>query len=176
MKKLIFDVFYDEKKGTAKAAALEFNSLLDKTPLAEYVDVSPIASEYIPRKFYKRELPAIMSLLEHQVGIDKLRTEYDTLIVDGLYKLGEKYPGLGEHLKDCLKNTYGIDIEVIGIAKTHFEGCESVSDKVFRGKTATRPLWVNGSSNKNYHSLVENMAGTYRIPTLIKLVDSLCRK
>jgi deoxyinosine 3'endonuclease (endonuclease V) len=175
MKKLIFDVFYDEEKGTAKAAAVEFNAFIDEQASAEYTDVSKIASEYIPGQFYKRELPAIMSLLEHQIGIEKLRKEYDVLIVDGLYKLGENHPGLGEHLKNCLQNTYGIDIEVIGIAKTHFEGCENVADEVFRGETATRPLWVNGSSNKNYKLLVENMNGKYRVPTLVKLVDSLCR-
>ena len=98
------------------------------------------------------------------------------MIVDGLYKLGENHPGLGEHLKNYLQNTYGLDIEVIGIAKTHFEGCENVADEVFRGETATRPLWVNGSSNKNYKLLVENMNGKYRVPTLVKLVDSLCRE
>lgn len=176
MKKLIFDVFYDEEKGTAKAAAVEFNAFIDEQASAKYTDISKIASEYIPGQFYKRELPAIMSLLEHQIGIEKLRNEYDVLIVDGLYKLGENHPGLGEHLKNCLQKTYGIDIEVIGIAKTHFEGCEKVADEVFRGETATRPLWVNGSSDKNYKLLVENMNGKYRVPTLVKLVDGLCRE
>ena len=35
----------------------------------------------------------------------EFRKEYDVLIVDGLYKLGENHPGLGEHLKNCLQNT-----------------------------------------------------------------------
>ena len=174
MKKLIFDVTYHDDTSTAKTVALEFDNFTDKIENKFYIDESPIASEYIPGEFYKRELPAIMSLIENQIGLDKLKTDYDVIVVDGLYMLCKDHLGLGARLKNHLMDL-GIDIEVIGIAKTYFHDCEQVAGFVYRGKDATKPLYVNGSSQRDYVSIVENMSGEYRIPYLIKQVDKLCR-
>ena len=115
-----------------------------------------------------------MSLIENQIGLDKLKTDYDAIVVDGLYMLCKDHLGLGARLKNHLMDL-GIDIEVIGIAKTYFHDCEQVAGFVYRGKDATKPLYVNGSSQRDYVSIVENMSGEYRIPYLIKQVDKLCR-
>lgn len=174
MKKLIFDVTYHEDTNIAKTAALEFNEFNDSVETRSYIDESTIASEYIPGEFYKRELPAIMSLIENKIGLETLKTEYDTIIVDGLYMLGKDHLGLGARLKNHLMEL-GIDIEVIGIAKTYFHDCEQVAGLVYRGKDAIKPLYVNGSSEKDYVNIVKNMSGDFRIPYLIKQVDKLCR-
>lgn len=171
--KLIFDVYYDEDSSTATTAAVAFNSFTDSVESGSYIDVSPIMSEYIPGEFYKRELPAILSLIRNRIGLDVLERRYDTIVVDGLYMLSDTHKGLGARLKDYLLGV-GIDIEVVGIAKTHFNGCERIAQSVYRG-LSKRPLFVNGSGTSDYAKLVESMAGTSRIPYLVKKVDKLCR-
>lgn len=172
--KLILDVMYDEAKGLARTAAVEFQEFTDSHETAVHVAESPIASEYIPGEFFKRELPAIMAALQ-QIGLDRVKGECDAIVVDGLYMLGVGHPGLGARLKQHLSETYGIDVEVIGIAKTHFNGCESVAKAVQRGKDAVKPLYVNGSGDRDYAALVKSMAGDYRLPYLVKRVDTICR-
>lgn len=174
MKKLIFDVKYDDEKGVAKVAALEFENFTDKVETNYYTQDCKIYSDYIPGEFYKRELPDIMLLIHNKIGICKLRAEYDAIIVDGLYMLGKDHPGLGAKLKEML-NSYDVDIEVIGIAKSYYKDCEQVAGLVYRGKEATKPLYVNGSLQKDYVEIVKNMAGDYRLPYLVKQVDKLSR-
>lgn len=174
MKKLIFDVMYHEDTNKAVTAALEFNEISDKVETKTYTDISDIASEYIPGEFYKRELPAIMSLLKNVIGFEVLAQEYDLIIVDGLYQLAPDHLGLGARLHEALKEI-GVDIEIIGIAKTYYKDCDIVAGKVFRGN-AKKPLYVNGSlQNKNYVQIVEQMSGEYRLPYLVKRVDTVCR-
>ena len=176
MKKLVFDIAYDEKENIAKAAAVEFTNFSDDIADNIYTYISPIQSEYIPGQFYKRELPAIVALIENEIGLDKLKNEYDLIMVDGLYQLGPDHPGLGAKLKEYLMNEHNIDIEVVGVAKTYFHDCEKVAELVNRGKKAIKPLYVNGSDvHKSYDSMIKNMHGNNRLPTLIKLVDSICR-
>lgn len=176
MKKLVFDIAYDEKENIAKAAAVEFTNFSDDIADNIYTYISPIQSEYIPGQFYKRELPAIVALIENEIGWDKLKNEYDLIMVDGLYQLGPDHPGLGAKLKEYLMNEHNIDIEVVGVAKTYFHDCEKVAELVNRGKKAIKPLYVNGSNaHKSYDSMIKNMHGNNRLPTLIKLVDSICR-
>jgi len=174
MKKLIFDVFYNEETKVAKAAALEFNEFTDVVESNSYIDKSIITSEYIPGEFYKREMPAIMSLINNVITPEKLKAEYDTIVIDGLYMLSRDHMGLGARLRQHLLDI-GIDIEVIGIAKTHFHGCEEISTLVYRGLDSRKPLYVNGSAQRDYEKLVKSMYGDFRIPRLVKQVDKLCR-
>ena len=176
MKKLVFDIAYNEKENTAKTAAVEFNDFSDDVASKTYIHISPIQSEYIPGQFYKRELPAIVALIENKIGWEKLKSEYDLIMVDGLYQLGPDHPGLGAKLKEYLLEKQNIDIEVIGVAKTYFHDCEKVAELVYRGQDAVKPLYVNGSiPKKAYADVIKNMAGRFKLPTLIKLVDSICR-
>ncbi len=96
----------------------------------------------------------------------------DVVIVDGYVWLGNRNkPGLGAHLYQAL----GERTPVVGIAKTKFKGADSASE-VIRGKS-TRPLFITaaGLSPECAAEHVRAMHGRYRIPTLLKRVDSLCR-
>jgi deoxyinosine 3'endonuclease (endonuclease V) len=53
MKKLIFDVKYDDEKGLAKVAALEFENFTEKVETNYYTQDCNVYSEYIPGEFYK---------------------------------------------------------------------------------------------------------------------------
>ena len=96
----------------------------------------------------------------------------DVVIVDGYVWLGDgTKPGLGAHLYQAL----GERTPVVGIAKTKFKGADSASE-VIRGKS-TRPLFITaaGMSLEVAAEHVRWMHGRYRMPTLLKRVDSLCR-
>lgn len=129
--------------------------------------------DYIPGEFYKRELPGILSLLQ-QINLE----EYDTIILDSFLVLieeGEIKPGLGAHLLENLEENSKITL--IGVAKSQFGSNQEISVPVLRGK-ATNPLWVQGIgiSNEDAAELIKNMAGKYRIPTLLKILDKETKK
>jgi deoxyribonuclease V len=65
---------------------------------------------------------------------------------------------------------------VIGVAKTAFKASKSESE-VFRGESE-KPLYVTaiGIKDQVAKSHISSMHGKYRIPTLLKLADSECRK
>jgi deoxyribonuclease V len=94
------------------------------------------------------------------------------VIVDGFVWLGdESRPGLGAHLFEALSSRSA----VIGVAKTCFRGAGPMRE-VFRGGSE-RPLLVSavGLGLDEAAARVEQMHGAYRIPTLLKAVDRLCR-
>jgi deoxyribonuclease V len=96
----------------------------------------------------------------------------DVVIVDGYVWLGgEDKPALGAHLYQAL----GERTAVVGIAKTKFKGADAGCE-VIRGRSA-RPLFITaaGMSPEWAAQHVRSMHGPYRIPTLIKRADDLCR-
>lgn len=121
---------------------------------------------YEPGSFYKRELPCILALLS-EVNIN-----LDVIIVDGYVMLGkDNTPGLGMHLYNSLNGA----IPVIGVAKKEFIGTPNAC-QLQRGKSQ-KPLYITSvgielSLAKFY---IASMHGKYRIPTLLKKVDQLCR-
>lgn len=132
--------------------------------------VSPI-QEYIPGKFYLRELPCIVQLLEEHVLVEG-RSAPSVLIVDGFVFLdGNGKPGLGKHLYDALDGR----IPIIGVAKKSFKGC-SPEAELLRGESA-KPLFITavGIPLREAKENILRMHGDYRFPTLLKLVDRLCR-
>jgi deoxyinosine 3'endonuclease (endonuclease V) len=158
------DVDYQTDK--AQAACLLFENWTDAQAFKTYTTVvSPIA-EYIPGEFYKRELPCLLAVLN-------LITEpLELIVIDGYVWLdGENKKGLGGRLYDALDGK----IPVAGVAKTNFKGAYE-TEQVFRGESKN-PLFVSaiGTDYKKIARQVEQMAGEYRIPTLLKQVDSLCR-
>ena len=163
----IFDVDY-RADGTAVAACVMVKDWIDAAPAGEYtVRVSEVA-EYQPGQFYKREMPCLLAL------IDTLPEPPTTCVVDGYVWLGdETTPGLGGHLYTAL----GDATPVVGVAKTRFTGAEPVAE-VMHGETATtRPLYVSavGIPLADAAKHVQSMHGAFRLPTLIKRVDTLCR-
>lgn len=157
-----FDVHYS-KDGWASAAAVLFCDYKDAAPSSSYTRILPDIAAYVPGKFYKRELPCILKLLEH---IDQ---EIHEIIVDGYVWLGTQ-PGLGQHLYQSLGDNMG----VIGVAKTKFVG--SSGAEVVRGKSL-RPLYITaaGLDQAAAAQKILNMHGAYRIPELLKQVDLIAR-
>jgi deoxyribonuclease V len=156
------DVHYKED-GSAIAGAVVFGDYSDSEAYQTYTCYIPRTAPYVPGQFYKRELPSILAVLE------MIKEDIDTVIIDGYVDLGEK-PGLGRHLWKALK----CEKIIIGVAKKYFRGSDAV--KVIRG-TSRNPLYITsaGIEPSMAATLLEDMHGKNRMPTLLKLADSLCR-
>jgi deoxyribonuclease V len=157
------DVDYREKH--AIAACLVFKNWTDETPVNEHgVRIEPIA-EYVSGEFYRRELPCILAVLK------AVKDPLELIVIDGYVWLEDQTrKGLGAHLYDALNK----QIPVIGVAKTRFQS--ALAAEVLRGKSAT-PLFVTalGIDRDAAAAHVRSMHGAFRIPTLLKRVDFLCR-
>jgi deoxyribonuclease V len=161
--KLCVDVQYSEDSATV--AGVLFRNWDDSIPVDEVTICTGVPSGYEPGGFYKRELPCIMELLSH------LPQQPELIVIDGYVWLGPSRPGLGHHLFVAL----GGATAVVGIAKNRFVGLEEVSE-VLRGGSK-RPLFVTteGIDRDDVAGRIAAMQGAYRIPTLIKRADQLCR-
>jgi len=81
-------------------------------------------------------------------------------------------PGLGAHLYEALGKT----VPVVGVAKTQFLSA-SVAVTVTRGNSR-RPLYVSAACMdlETAARNIQSMHGPFRVPTLLKKVDQLCRR
>jgi deoxyribonuclease V len=150
----------------AYASGLTFERWVDANALEERVVQVSNVQAYEPGQFFRRELPCLLAIL-------KVLPPVDVVIVDGYVWLGgANKPGLGAHLYQAL----GERTFVVGIAKTKFKGANSACE-VVRGRS-TRPLFITaaGMSPEYAAEHVRSMHGPYRIPTLLKRADVLCRK
>ena len=121
---------------------------------------------YETGSFYKRELPCLLEALK---GLDDI----ECVVVDGYVWLGEKSRGgLGMHLYHAL----GKSVPIIGVAKTPFAGTPKKCE-ILRGKSL-KPLFITSVNMEleEAKSYIVRMDGKYRIPTLLKEVDGLCRR
>jgi deoxyribonuclease V len=162
--KLAVDVYYE--KTTAVVAGIGFVHWTDKEPETSHVSTIEQTGGYIPGQFYQRELPCILRLLdEHQLSPTHI-------IIDGyVYLDGHSRPGLGKHLYDALSGK----VKIIGVAKNPFKGI-SAEYTLHRG-ASVKPLYITcaGMMLAEAKSCIAAMHGPYRIPTLLKTVDQLCR-
>jgi len=138
------------------------------SPLASYSNSHRIESiePYQAGSFYKRELPCLLVALE---GLDDI----ECVVVDGYVWLGdESHAGLGMHLYNALDKT----IPIIGVAKSKFGGTP-VECELLRG-VSTKPLFITsiGIGLDEAKEAIVSMSGKYRLPMLLKEVDSLCRE
>ncbi len=158
------DVDYHDDAG--RCACLTFDAYTDEQPLGRYVIEVAAVADYQPGQFYLRELPAILAIL------GELPIRPRAIIVDGYVWLGPgtSRPGLGAHLYRALAG----EVPVIGVAKSRFSGAPAES--LLRG-SSKRPLFVTsaGIPQKQAAAAIRGMHGTYRLPTLLKQVDRLCR-
>lgn len=158
------DVHYAE--GGATAAAVSFSSWNAMAPQNCYSTFVEEVLPYEPGKFYLRELPCVIKLLE------VIPEEISCIVVDGFVFLGkEQRPGLGVHLWNSLDKK----IPVIGVAKTKF--LDTPDDtRLLRGQSR-RPLYLSavGIGLDEAKANILHMHGAHRIPTLLKLVDDLAR-
>ena len=151
---------------TSHTAVLLFERWADEVALEEYVHKQQQkAAEYVPGEFFLRELPCILN------AIKSVKTDIETIVVDGYVQLGEDRAGLGQKLFEVLNEK----IAVIGVAKNEFRGTANAR-QVFRGKSA-RPLFITaaGIILDDAARSIANMHGCNRIPTLLKRVDYLSR-
>ena len=171
MNKLAVDTYYSS--GKAYTVGVVFSSWSQKYPDQIISTESEIEEDYIPGEFYKRELPCIMNLISEAINLQY----FDTIIVDGFVMLPGDKKGLGAKLWDLVKDKFP-HLSIIGVAKSPFDGCQSCSIPVLRGK-ATNPLWVNSIGNldsSDSAGLIHDMAGKYRIPDLLKILDKETKK
>ena len=157
------DVHYYDDNGVASCVV--FRDWTDDCGVQEVVKHLRKVRDYMPGFFYKRELPCIMGVLSKAQG------PIHAVVIDGYVWLGKEIPGLGAHLYDKLGGT----CTVIGVAKSRFKG-NSFAKPIFRGRSK-RPLYITaaGIASQIAAQHIQQMHGKFRIPTLLKRVDSLAR-
>lgn len=161
------DVHY--KNAGARTACVLIGSWEAASPDSTYVQDIEAVEPYEPGRFYRRELPCLLSVLR------LLPSSPETVVVDGYVWLspGDR-PGLGAHLYEAL----GRATPVVGIAKRAFAGVESCADivPVVRG-ASRKPLFVTavGIEPDVAAQCVRRMAGKYRIPDIVRITDRLSR-
>jgi deoxyribonuclease V len=117
------DVHY--RGAIAVAACVLFRDWTDAEPKQVIVECMEHPAQYEPGRFYKRELPCLLKVLE------RAKEPLAAVIVDGYVWLsGQQKPGLGAYLHKAL----GGAVPVIGVAKSRFSGAGS-AETIFRGSS-----------------------------------------
>lgn len=158
------DVCY--RGASALAACVLFEEWTSDASQAEFQELIEKVQPYEPGSLYLRELPCLLKVLSH------LKVRIEAVIIDGYVWLGpENIPGLGARLYEALDRKTA----VIGVAKSPFRGAVN-AQRVHRGKS-TAPLYVTSAGMEPGEAAekIARMHGSYRIPTLLKRVDRLCR-
>ena len=120
---IAIDVHYREN--VAKTVSIEFDDWLAEKPSATHILKIPVAAEYIPGQFYKRELPCILEILK----LSDL-SKVTAIIVDGYVVLDdEEKNGLGGYLYEELRQ----QIPIVGVAKRSFHSLKEKVVPITRG-------------------------------------------
>jgi len=162
--KAAVDVCYEPDR--AVAACVVFESWSDSEPAALLREVLPAAAGYRPGRFFERELPCLLAVL------DKAAVTFDTILIDGYVHL---QPGDGKGLGARLFEALPDRTVVIGVAKSPL-AIAGPCLPIFRGRSA-KPLYVSaiGCPAVAAARLVAGMHGPHRIPTLLRLADRHAR-
>jgi deoxyribonuclease V len=158
------DVQYHQDR--AQAAAVLFGAWDAVAPTRVCTLQLENIAPYEPGAFYKRELPCLLAVLE------AITEPIECIVVDSYVFLDSSgKSGLGARLFEAL----GQQVPVVGVAKTEFVGAPGVA--VLRGESK-QPLFVSsvGMDVQVAAQHVQQMHGAYRLPTLLKAVDSVARK
>lgn len=164
---IAFDTYYFDNK--AKTVCLTFDKWTENQNYKVYTETLENIEAYTSGKFYKRELPCILSLLNKNEFKD-----IETIIVDGFVYLDDNNKlGLGAHLYENLH----IKIPVIGVAKTNFATIIENKKILLRGKSI-KPLYITaiGINLNEATEKIKMMHGENRIPTLLKILDTLTKE
>ena len=164
---MILAVDVDYKNNDAYIAGVLFEKWSDEKETSKFKSTLNNIEEYESGKFYRRELPCIIKLIEEH----NLKSEI--IVIDGFVWLdGKVKPGLGAYLYEALEDK----VAIIGVAKKSFIGISS-KYKLYRGKSK-KPLYVTSAGIELIEAMpnIEKMAGENRIPILLKIVDRLCRE
>jgi deoxyribonuclease V len=156
----ILDVAYRDR--SAVTACVAFQGWTDVRPHAVNTFAMEGIADYVPGRFFERELPCLMDALDRMDG------KFDVVVVDGYVHLKPpRIKGLGHHLAESM----GYPAAVIGVAKNPL----TIADRfipVCRGKSR-RPLFVSSINMpvRQAADLITGMSGEYRIPALIRIAD-----
>lgn len=158
---MIVAVDVDYRATSVQAALVGFTDWRDEQAALELVNlVDEPPAEYQPGRFFERELPHLTAIL------DRVDRPIDAIVIDGYVWLAPDREGLGMHLHRAR------GVPVIGVAKTRFAGSAPI--EVFRGESRN-PLLVTAIAYDDAAQRIAEMHGAYRIPTLLKRVDTLAR-
>ena len=121
---------------------------------------------YISGEFYKRELPCLLT------AINQINDKISLIYIDGNVWLGDNLKGLGYYLYESL----GSQVPVIGISKTSFHNSDRYVIPVVR-PNSIKPIFVSaiGIETEEATKMVLEMTGEYRLPTMIKLADTMSK-
>lgn len=158
-----FDVHYGAAH--AQVGCVIFENWQAETAIRSHVVSADVAADYEPGQFYKRELPCLLTALK-SVG-----DAVSTVVIDGYVWLAPDRPGLGWHLYQAVSGR----VAVVGVAKSAFSG--NATPRTIRRGLSRQSLYVTaiGLDVDLAAEAVRTMAGPYRIPTLLKLADTLSR-
>lgn len=154
-------------EGLAITSGILFANWTDAVPTSVFVTRTQTSASYQPGAFYKRELPCILKLLE------SIPHPLHAIVIDGFVTLGaDQKPGLGAALRSEL---WPRPI-IIGVAKTPFRGTPT-EQELLRGNSR-KPLYIScrGTQLQVAKQHIASMHGPHRLPTLLKLADTACRK
>ncbi|KIG16959.1 Endonuclease V [Enhygromyxa salina] len=164
------DVDYRESAAgeptVAVAACVVLQSWLASEAVAEVVHRIDGVAQYVPGAFYKRELPCLLAVLE------RVQQRIHLVVVDGYVVLDDAGTlGLGGYLHAAL----GGEVAVVGVAKSPFRD-NGAAIEVVRGE-GKRPVYVTALGVEPAVAAVDvgRMHGRFRLPTMLKRVDRLCR-
>ncbi|WP_232376678.1 endonuclease V [Amycolatopsis aidingensis] len=156
------DVHYPAIGGATAALVIAADPTFTTVTTERTATLTEVAA-YRPGAFYARELPPLRAVLGEAGRLD-------LLLVDGYVHLDPSgRPGLGAHVHA----EFGVP--VIGVAKTAFRAATHAVE--LRRGQATRPLYITAAGMPAEHAaaLVREMAGPYRLPSALRLVDALSR-
>ena len=159
------DVLYSN--GMSHVAALAFNDWNSEEVKSRYSLSVECYSEYIAGQFYLREMRPILAILE------QLTDEVEILVIDGYcYLDASERKGLGAHLYGAIDEK----CPIIGVAKNPYQGSPHAVH-LLRGESK-KPLFITavGISQQKASEYIAQMAGSFRIPTLLKEVDAMSRE
>jgi len=162
--KAALDVHYEIHRSIA--ACVVFDDWPDCGPAELIRVVVPGALEYRPGRFYERELPCLMSVLQ------LAGRQFGTIIIDGYVHLRDDAgKGLGVKLFESLPYS----ATVIGVAKNPLKVAGDFIE-IHRG-SSRKPLYISaiGCPVDQAARWVMGMHGPYRIPTLLRLADRHAR-
>lgn len=160
----ILDVCYG--KGRASVACVQFSNWTDSHPSDVRISELDVQAGYIPGRFFERELPCLLYALKQET------VRFEVIVIDGFVHLKPPLKkGLGFHLAESLS----YPVAVIGVAKNPLKVADQFLP-VLRGRSS-KPLFVSAIniSIERAAGLIKCMNGKFRIPTLIKMTDQLCR-
>jgi deoxyribonuclease V len=164
---IAIDVHYRETE--AKIVAVAYENWTDSVPNQTYIAFKKDIEDYEPGAFFKRELPCIIEIMT-QMDVSTV----DFIVVDGYVFLNDEgKKGLGYYVYEHFNEK----IPVIGVAKTRFFENDKWVRPILRG-SSQNPLYVTsiGVDLDEAASFIATMNGDFRMPTLLKLLDTITKE